>query len=139
MALVTFGDPISVWNDTITFPALPETAKALTYCDMTTPDPLCTNPVEDFPHSPTQFLEKLKDIWNDFSQADLNDEQKAALKSLVGELLDQASSKIGKLGEDIIAGHIRRWMLTPQHFLYGLGPHPAVEQAADDVLAAFRS
>lgn len=134
IALTTFGDPISVWADTITFPALPQNAQHLSYCETSTPDPLCTNPLGNFPHSPSAFLEKLQALWKDFSQTGPNSAQKTALGDLVVQLTSQAKTKIGKLGEDILAGHIRRWMLTPQHFLYGLGPHPLTAQAADDIV-----
>lgn len=138
-ALTTFGDPISVWQDDMFFPALPANTKLLSYCKTSTPDPLCTNPLEDLPHDPKQFVQRLEAIWRDFSTADLNDAQKQAVKDLISELPKQASKKIGKLGKDILAGHIRRWMLTPQHFLYGVGPNPMTQQAASDIVAAYRA
>lgn len=138
IALTTFGDPISVWADSITVPALPQNAQHLSYCETSTPDPLCTNPLGDFPHSPSAFLEKLQAVWKDFSQASLNTAQKTALGDLVLQLTSQAKSKIGKLDEDILSGHIRRWMLTPQHFLYGLGSHPMTAQAVDDIARVFQ-
>lgn len=138
IAFVTFGDPISVWQDTVSFPALPPNTKALSYCETTTPDPLCTNPLNDFPHDPIKFIEKLKAVWSDFSQVDLNNAQKAAVGSLVVDLTKQAKTKIGRLGKDILGGHIQRWMLTPQHFLYGLGPSPMVKQAADDIFKVYQ-
>lgn len=139
IAVTTFGDPISVWSDTIAFPALPPNAKLLSYCETNTPDPLCTNPLEDFPHSPKAFVDKLEAIWRDFSTAGLNDAQKKAIGDLAVQLVSQAKSKIGKLGKDILSGHIRHWMLTPQHFLYGLGPHPMTEQAAEDIAKVFHA
>ncbi|OAQ64578.1 carbohydrate esterase family 5 protein [Pochonia chlamydosporia 170] len=139
IALVTFGDPVSIWQDTINFPALPGNTKMLSYCETTTPDPLCTNLIDQFPHDPIKFIEKLKAIWNNFSRSNLNQVQKAAVNNLVKDLTKQAAGEIGKLGKDILAGHIRRWMLTPQHFLYGLGPSSMVRQAAEDVFALYSS
>ncbi|KAJ6784902.1 hypothetical protein PWT90_02375 [Aphanocladium album] len=138
IAVTTFGDPVPAWSDSINFPALPKNAKLLSYCETNTPDPLCTNPLGDWPHSPKAFLEKLDAVWHDFSDADLNSAQKSAIGDLIVQLTSQAKSKIGKLGKDILAGHIRHWMLTPAHFLYGLGPHPMTEQAANDIARIFQ-
>lgn len=128
-----------IWKDTINFPPLPANTKTLSYCETTTPDPLCTNPLDEFPYNPVKFIEKLKAIWNNFGQSDLNKAQKMAVADLVKDLAKQAAGEIGKLGNDILAGHIRRWMLTPQHFLYGLGPSSMVSQAAEDVFALYSS
>ncbi len=138
IALTTFGDPISVWSDSTNFPAPPRNARLLSYCEANIPDPLCTNPLERWPHSPQAFIDKLEAMWRDFSDADLNGAQETAIGDLIVQLTSQAKSKIGKLGKDILAGHIRHWMLTPQHFLYGLGPHPMTEQAAEDIARAFQ-
>lgn len=138
-ALTTFGDPVSVWQDDMPFPSLPGATKLLSYCKTSTPDPLCTNPLEDLPHDPKQFVEKLKAVWQDFSTAGLNDAQKKAVEDIIVELPKQASHKITKLGKDILAGHIRRWILTPQHFLYGIGPSPMTSQAADDIFKAYQA
>lgn len=113
--------------------------KALSYCELNTPDPLCTSPGENFPSDPAKLIEKLKADWTDFSQTRLNDAQKAAVPNLIGDLTKQAKSKIGKLGEDILAGHIRRWLLTPQHFSYGLGPNAMVNRAANDIFKLYQS
>lgn len=139
LALVTFGDPISVWDDSVSFPSLPENAKYLAYCQITTPDPLCTDVFEDFPASPGAFIAKLKAVWDNFDEAELNEAQKNAVPDLAVPLVKQASKKIGKLGRDILDGHVRRWMLTPQHFFYGVGLRPMVEQAADDVFEIYQS
>ncbi|XWX01813.1 hypothetical protein V2A60_009842 [Cordyceps javanica] len=138
IALTTFGDPVSAWSDSISFPALPENARLLSYCETGIPDPLCTNPLEDWPHSPKAFIDKLQAIWHDFGDADLNSAQKAAIHDLVAQLVSQARSKIGKLGGDIFSGHIRHWILTPQHFLYGVGLHPMTKQAAADIARIFQ-
>ncbi|OAA71082.1 Cutinase [Akanthomyces lecanii RCEF 1005] len=132
------GDPISVWSDSTNFPAPPINARLLSYCEANIPDPLCTNPLEGWPHSPQAFIDKLEAMWRDFSDADLNGVQETAIGDLIVQLTSQAKSKIGKLGKDILAGHIPHWMLTPQHFLYGLGPHPMTEQAAEDIARAFQ-
>ncbi|KAJ3491610.1 hypothetical protein NLG97_g5563 [Lecanicillium saksenae] len=62
IAVATFGDPISVWSDSIHFPTLPGNANLLSYCQVKTPDPLCTNPLDDFPTSPKAFIDKLEAI-----------------------------------------------------------------------------
>ncbi|KAK5996767.1 Cutin hydrolase [Cladobotryum mycophilum] len=139
IALAVFGDPISVWSDTVSFPSIPSNTKFLPYCQTTTPDPLCANVSEDFPNTAGAFIDKLKAIWADVNQAELNDGQRQALSSLMVQLPSQASKKITKLGKDIIGGHLRRWLLTPEHFWYGVGDHPMTSQAAADIFKVYQS
>lgn len=139
IALTTFGDPVSVWQDTVSFPNLPSNTRALSYCQTNTPDPLCTNPLENFPTNPIKFIERLKAVWEEFDQANLNFDQKAAVVSLIMELPQQATKKIGRLGQDIIGGHLRRWLLTPQHFMYGVGNSPMTRKAAEDIFKVYQS
>ncbi|OAA77567.1 Cutinase [Akanthomyces lecanii RCEF 1005] len=141
IALTTFGDPVPVWSDSIKLPTLPRNVQLLTYCATSNPDPFCTDkPLQDWPHDPTAFGEKLEAVWHDydFGAAGLSDTQKKAANDLIMALPSLIESKIGQLGKDIAAGHIRRWMLTPQHFMYGSGPHPMTEQAARDVARLFQ-
>lgn len=138
IALTTFGDPIHVWESSFDYPPLPSNTELLSYCQHTTPDPLCTDALQDFPHEPKAFIERLKAIWSDFSTADLNDQQKAAIADIAVTLPKQASKKIKKLGKDIISGHLDHWLLTPQHFLYGVGPNPMVVAAANDIYAVYQ-
>lgn len=139
IALTTFGDPVRVWDDSIAFPILPTNTKLLSYCQQDTPDPLCTNPLEDFPREPKAFIDRLKAIWRDFSTAGLNAEQRAAIADIAVTLPQQATKKIGKLGHDILAGHLNHWLLTPQHFLYGVGQHPMVVTAAEDIYNVYQT
>lgn len=134
---MTFGDPIGVWEDTVDYPALPPRAKSLSYCEQTTPDPLCTDPTEDLPTDPIEFIDRLKDIWEDVDQADMNDAQKSALGDLIMELPSQAMGELGTLTDDLVNGRIRRWMLTPEHFWYGIDG--TVNTAADELVAAFEA
>lgn len=137
IAFVTFGDPIGVWENTIEFPSLPVEAKPLSYCEQTTPDPLCTDPLQDFPTDPLEFIDRLKDIWDDVDQAEMTDAQKASLGDLILELPKQALGQLGTLKSDLEDGNLRRWLLTPEHFWYGIDG--TVETAADEVIAAFNA
>ncbi|OAA63090.1 hypothetical protein ISF_04966 [Cordyceps fumosorosea ARSEF 2679] len=122
IALVTFGDPVSVWSDTLRFPrAAGQRGAAL-----------------DWPRSPRAFVDKLEAVWREYSDADLDGAQKAAMGDLVVQLTGQAKSRIWKLGKDILAGHICRWMLMPQHFVCGLGQHAMTARATEDVARIFQ-
>ncbi|KAI0378515.1 carbohydrate esterase family 5 protein [Hypomontagnella monticulosa] len=136
IALGVFGDPISVWQDTVDYPDVPKGTTLLSYCEQTTPDPLCTNPAEDFPQSPTAFIARLKAIWEEVDSTHMNDAQKEALGDLIIELPKQALSQLGQLATDIAQGHLRRWMLTPQHFWYGIDGK--VKIAADDLVRLYK-
>ena len=133
IAFVTFGDPIDIWSDTVTYPDVPSNIQQFSYCETSTPDPLCTNPIDSFPSDPVGFVQKLKEIWSDVDQTHMDDDQRAALGSLITELPSQATGELSQLGHDIISGHIRRWMLTPEHFWYGIDG--TVSQASDDILS----
>ncbi|KAI0157412.1 alpha/beta-hydrolase [Xylariaceae sp. FL1272] len=135
IAFTTFGDPVDIWSDSIAFPSTPSNAKTFTYCEHTTPDPLCTDPSEDFSSNPFTFIGQLKDIWEDASSVDLTDAQKSALSDIIVELPEQAVQQIGQLTTDIANGHLRRWELTPEHFWYG--NDGMVQQAASDILSTF--
>lgn len=63
----------------------------------------------------------------------MNTAQKSALGSLVVALPTQAVKQLGTLAKDIFNGNLRRWMLTPEHFWYGMDG--SVSQASDRVLA----
>ncbi|KAI5859983.1 carbohydrate esterase family 5 protein [Durotheca rogersii] len=136
IALGVFGDPISAWRDTVDYPAIPKGTALLSYCETLTPDPLCTNPAEDFPRGPVAFIERLKAIWREVDAVGMNAAQKKALAGLLIELPSQAMRQLDNLATDILNGHIRRWMLTPQHFWYGIDGK--VETAADDLLSLYR-
>ncbi|KAI2627623.1 carbohydrate esterase family 5 protein [Hypoxylon sp. NC1633] len=136
IALGVFGDPISVWEDTIDFPAIPKGAKLLSYCEKTAPDPLCTDPTKSFPHDPIGLINRLKKIWGEVETTHMNDAQKEAVKSLVIELPKQALGQLGQLASDIWNGRLRRWLLTPEHFWYGIDE--TVKTAADDLLAVYQ-
>ncbi|KAI1463490.1 carbohydrate esterase family 5 protein [Daldinia caldariorum] len=137
IALGVFGDPVGVWQDSVDYPAIPEGVNFLSYCEKTTPDPLCANPTEDFPHTPKAFIDRLKDIWEEVDTTHMNDAQKGAVGELLIELPKQAVKELGQLATDIAGGHLRRWMLSPQHFWYGIDGK--VETAADDLLRVYNS
>ncbi|KAI1327279.1 alpha/beta-hydrolase [Xylariaceae sp. FL0255] len=138
IAVTTFGDPIDVWTDSITFPSNPSNAQSFTYCKQSPIDPLCQDPSDDtFSSDSLEFIDDLKDIWENASSINLTDDQKSAFASIVTELPEQASDQITQLATDIANGDIRRWELTPQHFWYG--DDGTVQQAAIDIMSAFGS
>jgi hypothetical protein len=136
MALTVFGDPAGVWDDTLQFPQLPEVTQTLSYCQQTTPDPLCTNPRDEFPTDPLLFIDRLVAIWRDFDEAELNQAQKMAVAALLIELPRQAiPEQLGSLKDDLWHHRVRRWLLTPEHFWYGIDG--SVEKAADDIATVY--
>ncbi|KAI0880914.1 carbohydrate esterase family 5 protein [Annulohypoxylon maeteangense] len=137
IALGVFGDPVGIWQDTVNYPAIPSNTKLLSYCEQTTPDPLCTSVTEDFPSNPIEFINRLVAIWKQVDSTHMNDSQKAALTSLITELPKQAKSQISQLGKDIVSGHLRRWMLTPEHFWYG--NDGTVKTAVGDLISVYQS
>ncbi|KAI1385132.1 carbohydrate esterase family 5 protein [Hypoxylon trugodes] len=136
IALGVFGDPISVWQDTVSFPSLPSSTTLLSYCEKTTPDPLCTDPTDDFPQSASAFIDRLVDIWKNVDQTHMNDAQKEAVGDLLVQLPKQAAGELGQLAKDIIGGHLRRWMLTPEHFWYGIDG--TIKTAVDDLVRVYK-
>ncbi|KAI1458581.1 carbohydrate esterase family 5 protein [Annulohypoxylon moriforme] len=136
IALGVFGDPVGIWQDTVDYPDIPSSTKLLSYCEKTTPDPLCTSVTEDFPSNPIEFINRLVDIWKQVDSTHMNDSQKAALASLITELPKQAKDQIGQLGKDILSGHLRRWMLTPEHFWYG--NDGTVNTAVSDLIGVYQ-
>ncbi|KAL7627956.1 hypothetical protein AAE478_002152 [Parahypoxylon ruwenzoriense] len=136
IALGVFGDPISVWEDSVDYPAIAGGTTLLSYCEATTPDPLCTNPMEDFPHNPIAFVDRLKTIWGEVDAAEMNDAQREALRDLLTELPRQAMDQLDQLARDILDGHLRRWLLTPEHFWYGIDGK--VRTAADDLVRVYK-
>ncbi|KAI0098496.1 carbohydrate esterase family 5 protein [Daldinia grandis] len=137
IALGVFGDPISVWQDSVDYPAIPNDVTLLSYCEKTTPDPLCTDPMEDFPHNPKEFINRLKTIWEEVDTTHMNGAQKEAVGELLVELPKQAIKELGQLATDISQGHLRRWMLSPQHFWYGIDGK--VKTAVDDLLRVYNN
>ncbi|KAK6952565.1 hypothetical protein Daesc_004855 [Daldinia eschscholtzii] len=137
IALGVFGDPIGVWQDSVDYPAIPEDISFLSYCESTTPDPLCTNPIEDFPHNPKAFIDRLKVIWEEVDTTHMNAIQKEAVGELLVELPKQAVKELGQLATDIAEGHLRRWMLSPQHFWYGIDGK--INTAADDLFRVYNA
>ncbi|KAI1773843.1 carbohydrate esterase family 5 protein [Hypoxylon cercidicola] len=136
IALGVFGDPISVWQDSVNYPAIPQGIELLTYCEKTTPDPLCTNPTEDFPRDPIAFIDRIKAIWEEVDETHMNDAQREAVQDLLVELPKQALGQVGQLATDVLEGHLRRWMLTPEHFWYGIDGK--VSTAADDLVRVYQ-
>lgn len=137
IALGVFGDPIGVWQDTTDYPPIPKNIALLSYCQKTVPDPLCTSVVEDFPQTPLGFINRLRDIWAKVDDTHMNSAQKEALKGLATELPTQALGELDQLTKDIFDGHLRRWMLTPEHFWYGIDG--TVGQAADDLIRTYKT
>lgn len=133
IAFVAFGDPKAVWEDDIDFPQLPSGTAEISLCNSAPTDPLCGSPLDDFPSDPTGIVDYLKDVWKSVDEADMNDAQRDALGSLVLELPKQASSQLDTLAGDVIDGNVQRWMLTPEHFWYGMDG--SVSKAADDILS----
>lgn len=89
----------------------------------------------DFPKDPLGFVNRLKAVWKEVDSAHMNEAQKKALKDMAVELPKQAMKQLGKLGKDLVEGHIRRWMLTPEHFWYGIDGK--VETAAEDLVRVY--
>ncbi|CAH0058633.1 unnamed protein product [Clonostachys solani] len=59
---------------------------------------------------------------------------KSALATMILELPKQATKQLITLASDIKNGHLQRWMLSPQHFWYGLDG--STTKAAEQVVAA---
>ncbi|KAI1371569.1 carbohydrate esterase family 5 protein [Hypoxylon crocopeplum] len=136
VALGVFGDPAGIWQDSVDYPAIPKGTTLLSYCEKTTPDPLCANPTEDFPTDPIAFMTRLRDIWQNVESTHMNDAQKEAVGHIIEQLPKQLLQELGKLAKDISEGHLRRWMLTPQHFWYGIDD--SVATAADDLIRVYK-
>ncbi|KAI1086912.1 carbohydrate esterase family 5 protein [Rostrohypoxylon terebratum] len=136
IALGVFGDPVGIWQDTISYPPVPSSTKVLSYCEQTTPDPLCTSVTEDFPSDPVGFIDRLVAMFKQVDSTHMDATQKAALADLVIELPKQAKNQLSQLGKDIVSGHLRRWMLTPQHFWYG--NDGTVNTAAKDMIGVYQ-
>ncbi|XXH01012.1 hypothetical protein Hte_007363 [Hypoxylon texense] len=136
IALGVFGDPISVWEDSVHYPAIPQGTELLSYCEKTTPDPLCNNPTEEFPQDPAAFIDRIKAIWEEVDETHMNDAQREAVGDILVELPEQALGQLGQLAKDIFEGHLRRWMLTPEHFWYGIDEK--VSAAADDLVRVYK-
>ncbi|KAI1135548.1 carbohydrate esterase family 5 protein [Hypoxylon sp. FL0543] len=136
IALGVFGDPIRVWQDDINYPQIPKSIKLLSYCEKTAPDPLCSDVKEIIPTSATAFINSLIDAWKKVEKTHMNDAQKEALKGLLVELPKQATNEITQLGKDIISGHLTRWMLTPEHFWYGIDG--TVKTASNDLISVYK-
>ena len=103
----------------------------LSYCEQTTPDPLCSNPRTSFPTDPTGLIDRLKQIWQQVDSTKMNAAQKAAVADMIIQLPTQAMSELSTLASDIIHGRIRRWLLTPEHFWYGIDG--TTKKAVDDL------
>ncbi|KAI0836253.1 carbohydrate esterase family 5 protein [Hypoxylon sp. FL0890] len=136
IALGVFGDPIRVWQNAVEYPQIPNNTKLLSYCEKTAPDPLCSDVKEMIPTSATGFINSLVDAWNKVQQTHMNDAQKEALKSLLVELPKQATNEITQLGKDFVSGHLNRWLLTPEHFWYGIDG--TVKTASDDLISVYK-
>lgn len=84
------------------------------------------------PTDPAGFIDYLKQIWANVDQASMNDAQKASLGSIILELPQQAVHQLDTLVRDIANGNLRRWLLTPEHFWYGMDG--STSQAADRIV-----
>lgn len=133
-ALVLFGDPSGIWTDTVSFPELPSYTQELVYCELTTPDALCTDPAELLT-DPFEFADRLEEMWDEFDDVRLNDAQRDARDSIIAQLPLEVADHFSTLLDDFKNLRFRRWMLLPQHFWYGIDE--TVSQAADDVFDAF--
>lgn len=122
-----------MWEGDIDFPELPASATEISFCNSAPTDPLCGNLLENFPSTPKAVIDHLRDIWEAVDDADMNDAQKGALVDLVFQLPKQALGQLGRLGKDIINGNLGRWMLTPEHFWYGMDD--SVSKATEEIVA----
>lgn len=134
VALALFGDPSAVWSDTETFPSLPGSAKELAYCELGTPDALCTDPKELLTDDPFDLADRLKDSWDAFEDVRLDDAQRDSRDDIAAQLPGEVADHFSTLLDDARNGRLRRWMLLPQHFWYGIDG--TVLQAAQDVYDA---
>jgi cutinase len=133
VAFVAFGDPVSTWRNTISFPQIPSRVSQISFCKESPTDPLCGNALQDFPSTPTGVIKYFKNMCTSFDQASLSWSQKKSVASIVIELPKQATWQLARFAKDLIAGNLHRWMLSPQHFLYG--NDGSVQQASDEILA----
>jgi cutinase len=134
IAYVSFGDPYPVWASGKKFPSIPSNAKQITFCESAPTDPLCGSLLSGWPTTATGVIDHLKKIWSNVDQAKMNSAQKSALASMIVQLPLQASKQLSTLASDIKNGHLQRWMLSPQHFWYGLDG--STTKAAEQVVAA---
>ncbi|KAI9163696.1 Cutinase-like protein [Paramyrothecium foliicola] len=132
-AFVAFGDPVNTWRETISFPQLPSHVSQISLCNNNPTDPLCGKPLQDFPSTPFGIMQYFKDMCSSFDQASLNWSQKKSVASVVIELPKQAAWQLGRFAKDLVAGNLQRWMLSPQHFFYGMDG--SVQKASDQILA----
>ncbi|KAI1504920.1 cutinase-domain-containing protein [Biscogniauxia marginata] len=136
IALGAFGDPVSVWADTVPYPEKPANTEFLSYCNGAPTDPLCGHLRDDAPGDPVGFAAWLKDIWDEVSGVHMNEEQEEAFAELLVTLPGEAAKLAGQLARDIIGGHLQRWMLTPEHFWYGIDG--TVDKAAQDLVEVYK-
>ena len=119
--MATFGDPFGAFegDDDFSFPDVPVFYNPS--CRSTpSSDPLCDNPLDDIGGTAKEIIENLGAMWDEVDTTELNEAQKEAVKYIALELPKQALFQTDTLIKDILKGNIQRWMLTYQHFLYGI-------------------
>lgn len=85
------------------------------------PDPLCTTLSEGFslPHSFSELQDLILTPLRDLPDLATGVEQTKAAAALIPQLASGLLSNAGTFAKDLVTGNLRRWLVTPQHFVYG--------------------
>ncbi|KAF2786042.1 carbohydrate esterase family 5 protein [Melanomma pulvis-pyrius CBS 109.77] len=130
--LVTFGDPNGLMDKL----AVPSSVKFSPFCvkDTVLPDPLCSQTLSSGFQLPTSIselhdlvLEPLRTL-PDFATGV---EQTKAAVALVPQLAVGFVENARYFAKDLLTGKVRKWLVTPQHFVYG--NNGMAEEAAEFV------
>ncbi|KAI5925858.1 cutinase-domain-containing protein [Camillea tinctor] len=135
LALGLFGDPLSAWDPSAWPPPRPST-RVLSYCSTAPPDPLCRHMRAEAPSDMAGYTTWVLHAWSRTYDARLSRAQIHAMWGLLTVLTAEAAKLARQFAADVVRGRFRRWMLTPEHFWYGLDG--TVERAAAELVEVYR-
>jgi cutinase len=115
---------------------VPSSIKFATYCikDTVLPDPLCSATLVSgfkLPHSFSELQDLVLEPLRTLPDVATGVEQTKAAAALVPSLAVSFMSNAKYFARDLLKGEVRRWLVTPQHFLYG--NNGMAEEAAEFV------
>lgn len=113
---------------------MPSSIKFSTYCvkDTVLPDPLCSKTLASgfqLPHSFSELQDLVLEPLRTLPDIATGVEQTKAAVALVPTLALSFLANAKYFAKDLLKGEVRRWLVTPQHFLYG--NNGMVEEAAE--------
>jgi cutinase len=103
---------------------VPSSIKFSTYCvkDTVLPDPLCSETLASgfkLPHSFSELQDLVLEPLRTLPDLATGVEQTKAAVALVPSLAVSFIGNAKYFAKDLLKGNVRRWLVTPQHFLYG--------------------